>query len=566
MKKVPRCRPSPYRARPPAPSQTLTHNTTAFAVLVRICPVCHRDRVDVFGFVVIGTGAALWNTIAIALLAGGIFRALAGHRMRNGGPPPWFMAPISPDVSSDENDRTGRVGIISGGGKACTGAVMLGVMVWAASRDWHLWGQTLSILGKSSAQYLEVVGTFVACTAAGSIYAFFRTEREHHLPAKRDTGPRTRNRDPRRAQSRATGTVLIVGGAVLCVVCFAAAVYLTINDLFLSRPPYVEIVPGVVLLSGAVYAAGQNLIRRGRRHFVTVLPGIADLDDVVLYLRWFKEDAFLDRAYPRVGSPVLSHLLISGASEEEQLVKVLKPHGRVIAVGDPTEALPRIGAERFYLPMQGWREPVRELMARARLVVLSLGMGEGTLWELVEAMSTVPPERLILLVPMDEQEYETFRREAHHRLRGRGRLPEYRSDARGSRRNLSQGHRAAFQRDQDAGNRRALSQLDRDILSMDRDDPVRRVLEKTRDAVRRTRDDSLMSSLGEGVSVGTAMSFTSQNESVFQAVVHFPSWDAPVFTRLDTAMLEARRPTLFRDPRYVALENCLGPILRRGSS
>lgn len=473
---------------------------------------------DVFGFVLIGIGATLWNIIAMDFLFGGIFRAKAGYRMLNGGPAPWFMAPVSPHFSYD----IGRTGIIGGIGKACVGAVMLGAMTWLASRDWHLWGQTLSILGKSSTPHLEALGLFVTCMTAPSIYLSIRLERERHLPAKQDAEPRTRE-DPRKTQSRATGTILIITGAVLCAVCVALAVYLTIDVFFTSVPPYVEIVPMVVLLSGPVYVAGQNLVRRGRRHFVTVLSSHEQLDDFVLYLRWFKEDSFLDRAYPRIGSPFLFHFLISGASEEEQLAKVLRPYGRVVAVGDPTEALPRVGADRFYLPFEGWQEPVRELMAKARLVVLSLGMGEGTLWELVEAMSTLQPERLILLVPMDAEDYEAFRHEAHHRLRDR-RLPEYRTDPRSRHNNVSQGYRAAL---------------------------------------TRTRDDSLMTTISEGLSASTSLSNNSQTESVFQAVVHFPSWDAPVFTRLDTAMFKARRPTLFRDPRYVALENCLRPAIRR---
>jgi hypothetical protein len=476
---------------------------------------------DVFGFVLIGLGALVWNIVAVEWLAGGVFRFLAGNRIRRGGPPPAFMGPVSP---YERSPRFGRLGMISGFGKAFTGAAMLGVIVWLASRDWHLWGRTLSVPGRSSSPLLEVLGLFVTCSTAGGLYVSFRLARELHLPGKRDTASGTRGQDPRKAQSRAAGTVLIVLGSVLCVVCVVVAVYFTVKVFFIRVPPYVEIVPFIVLLTGPLYAAGQNLIRRGRRHFVTVLAGHDQAAGFVLYLRWFKEDSYLDRAYPRVGSPFLTHFLISGASEEEQLVKVLKPYGRVIAVGDPTEALPRVGADRFYLPFEGWQEPVRELMAKARLVVLSLGMGEGTLWELVEAMSTLSPRRLILLVPMDKEEYEAFRLEAHRRLKGGRRLPEYRSDPRGLKKNLSQGHRAVL---------------------------------------RKTREDSLRATAGEALSAGLATSSNTQIESVFQAVVHFPTWETPVFTRLDTAMFDAGRPTLFRDPRYVALENGLGPALRR---
>jgi hypothetical protein len=157
-------------------------------------------------------------------------------------------------------------------------------------------------------------------------------------------------------------------------------------------------------------------------------------------------------------------------------------------------------------------------------------------------------------------------------LRGRRRLPKYRSDPRSRRRSLSQADRAASERDRDAANRRALSQLDRAIAEKDQDDPIRRVLERARDAaVNETPDaaagkpraDSHLTSISEGASVATAMSHNSQIESVFQAMVHFPSWDAPVFTRLDTTMFDGRSRTRFRDPRYVALENCLRPALRR---
>jgi hypothetical protein len=486
--------------------------------------ICHSNLVDVFGFILLGLGATLWNIAAMDFLPGGIFRAQAGHRMLKGGPAPWFMV-VTPQSSYD----IGKAGMISGIGRACTGAVMLGVTTWFASRDWHLWGRTLSILGESSTPHLEVLGLFVTCTTAASLYLSFRLEHERHLPAKKDAGPRTR-KDRRKAQSRATGTILVITGASLCAVCVALAVYLTVEVFFISAPPYIEIVPIVVVLSGPVYVTGQNLVRRGRRHFVTVLSGHKDLDDFVLYLRWFKEDSFLDRAFPRFGSPLLSHFLTSGASEEEQLAKVLKPYGRVVAVGDPTDALPRVGADRFYLPFEGWQETVRELMTKARLVVLSLGTGEGTLWELVEAMSTLPPERLILLVPMNEDDYETFRREAQRRLQRRvqGRkLPDYQTDPRSLRNNVSQGYRAAM---------------------------------------RRTRDDSYMTTITEAFLSSRSVVKNSQVDSVFQAVVHFPSWDAPVFARLDTAVFDARRPFDNRDPRYAALKMCLSSALERGRS
>lgn len=75
---------------------------------------------------------------------------------------------------------------------------------------------------------------------------------------------------------------------------------------------------------------------------------------------------------------------------------------------------------RVYLPGgKDWRDLVREMMSRARLVVVSLGMSAGTIWELTEAMVTVPPERLLLVVPMRRPEYEQFRDKAMAELRAR---------------------------------------------------------------------------------------------------------------------------------------------------
>jgi hypothetical protein len=55
--------------------------------------------------------------------------------------------------------------------------------------------------------------------------------------------------------------------------------------------------------------------------------------------------------------------------------------GRVIAVGRPGEKLPFPGAEKVYLPGEGWQPIVSELISRARLAVLIAAPGPGTLWD-----------------------------------------------------------------------------------------------------------------------------------------------------------------------------------------
>jgi hypothetical protein len=81
-------------------------------------------------------------------------------------------------------------------------------------------------------------------------------------------------------------------------------------------------------------------------------------------------------------------------------------------VGNLGEQLPPAGARRLQLPPNGWQRPVRDLMSRARLVVLALDPTPGALWEFVEATRTVPPERLLLVTPASKRKYELFRQKA----------------------------------------------------------------------------------------------------------------------------------------------------------
>jgi hypothetical protein len=105
----------------------------------------------------------------------------------------------------------------------------------------------------------------------------------------------------------------------------------------------------------------------------------------VLYLRSFTDDTRAGRRY-------------GALTEEEQLAKSLAWVGPVLAVGRPDEALPQVGAQRIYLAHEDWQTRVDELMARARLVLLRTGSSEGFRWEVKQALATLTPERLLLVV------------------------------------------------------------------------------------------------------------------------------------------------------------------------
>nr|WP_221380767.1 hypothetical protein [Actinoplanes polyasparticus] len=175
-----------------------------------------------------------------------------------------------------------------------------------------------------------------------------------------------------------------------------------------------------VLLGAFNLIVAKNAFRRAVRLRVGVIPSFTPLPagSYVLYLRNFSDDPQLAKPFPMLGlRPLIPGLFMLARSEEERLETALRWAGSpMIAVGVPGERAPNNGILRMQLP-NDWQAPVRKLVRDARLVVLVLGRGAGTLWELGEVMRELPPERLVLVNPMKRAKYEEFRsvaREALH--------------------------------------------------------------------------------------------------------------------------------------------------------
>lgn len=146
------------------------------------------------------------------------------------------------------------------------------------------------------------------------------------------------------------------------------------------------------------------LFRRSRRH-EAVSAAQAMADDPrppVLYLRSFQDDGsvLLDdqglpgmQALTRAASPV---------SSEEELARILEQIGPVVAIGKPGEKLPELGAARLYVSHEDWQAVVGVLMRQAALVVVRVGKSPGVLWEIGQALTQIPRERLALVMLGDE--------------------------------------------------------------------------------------------------------------------------------------------------------------------
>lgn len=149
---------------------------------------------------------------------------------------------------------------------------------------------------------------------------------------------------------------------------------------------------------------GILLYYRGRQHEARAKAEapdspLMDSQPDVLYLRSFQTDP----------STTYRKLAAGWSTEEEELEKVLRPFGAMVAIGQPGEGLPVPGATRRYATQSEWRQVVLASMQSAPLVVIRAGSSTGLLWEMEQAIRTLEPERLLILVlNIKVQEYNLF--------------------------------------------------------------------------------------------------------------------------------------------------------------
>lgn len=156
-----------------------------------------------------------------------------------------------------------------------------------------------------------------------------------------------------------------------------------------------------LVLAVAAYAVAWlawRLWRRSRRHVAESAEAAMARDPrpPVLYLRSFKDDgdANLGMASSAWSRRVVNAVQLS--SVEEELAAVLHGIGPVVAIGRPGEPLPELGAARLYVSHDAWQQAVGNLMRQAGLVVVRVGASPGVLWEVDQALTHVPRDRLVL--------------------------------------------------------------------------------------------------------------------------------------------------------------------------
>jgi hypothetical protein len=173
-----------------------------------------------------------------------------------------------------------------------------------------------------------------------------------------------------------------------------------------------SVLPIVFISAG--WAVGVYLMNKGRR--LQTPDVFAELDRLpdrrpILFLRSFCRDNT---------EGFFKFRTTTGDSFEMAVANEMRKLGPVIAVGKPGEALPPIGAARFYIGDEHWKPTITEVLAASQFIVLVYGSTAGLLWEIEQIIKAEDPSKLIICIPKhrnlrrEQASWQEFRESTRH--------------------------------------------------------------------------------------------------------------------------------------------------------
>lgn len=187
------------------------------------------------------------------------------------------------------------------------------------------------------------------------------------------------------AGPRRKSVVYIVLGTVLFVVGMTILFALRAGGALLSV--------AIVLLVSGMY----TLFTRSRRVLQpSAITAVAnDPRPPILFLRSFRDDM--------TGAPLrvtLAGVRWWGSIRlEEALSETVGKLGPFLAVGEPNEGLPRLGAARAYLGQDAWQEAVLDWIRTSRLIIMLAGPTSWIHWEMQNIIRSGRLQKLLLVLP-----------------------------------------------------------------------------------------------------------------------------------------------------------------------
>lgn len=176
---------------------------------------------------------------------------------------------------------------------------------------------------------------------------------------------------------------LIVAGPLFFLVCIVAA-YFSGNG----------VIGGIIGAVGGFFGYlsfwwGKITFTRLRKaNISSEKQSESDTRSPILYLRSFDSDKIAEN------QPGLNF-----KTEEEHLAQLVDSIGPFVAIGNPDQSLPELGAQRLYVKNEHWQNEVLSLMDKAKIVIFRLGSTDGLVWELEAAVKKIQPEQMVILIP-----------------------------------------------------------------------------------------------------------------------------------------------------------------------
>lgn len=162
-----------------------------------------------------------------------------------------------------------------------------------------------------------------------------------------------------------------------------------------------------------IIGLGALIDRIADRSATQIYQRVRDWDGraPVIFLRDFDQDR--DRLRAHGIDPLVKLPAGVGASRtmDEILLEHASPYGPVIAIGDPRDTTPQLGAARVYVPNAdlSWQNVVTSLVQASKAIVMCPTSSKGVAWELELLKSAGAEQRTIFLANPETPADETAR-------------------------------------------------------------------------------------------------------------------------------------------------------------
>jgi hypothetical protein len=203
-----------------------------------------------------------------------------------------------------------------------------------------------------------------------------------------------RAREARLTRSRGLGALLIAFGIFIWPTGYVVAAMLRIGGSATGHLIISGLVSGLISSLAAV-VCGVLLIRGRRMRAKTAERTLeTDARPPIVYLRPFDVDRVNFRAARYEGLALA--FPFKQKTYEQRVAEALRHVGPFVALGDPTEELPTLGADRLYADDAEWQPIIKDWTKRAGAIFLHVGDSDGFSWEVQYVVGLGQPERIIL--------------------------------------------------------------------------------------------------------------------------------------------------------------------------